>query len=447
VSDPTALTIARAARALADRRLSASELVEAHLERIARVDPELNAFLCVLAEDARRAAAESDARYARGAPRSPLDGIPIALKDNIDQRGIATTNGLARGPVASRDARVVDRLRAAGAVLLGKLNMHECALGGTTRNPHHGATHNPCRHGFTPGGSSGGSAAAVAARLAMAALGTDTLGSVRLPAAYCGVVGFKPTLGGVSTDGVAPLSRSLDHVGPLARTVEDAQLVFEAIAEPEPAAGESSPPRVPLAALRLAVIGNFRAVRADAPVAQTFHACLDRLRRQGLSIETIELSDFDPFALRRAALLVIEAEGASASDARGTAWGAPSAQIARMLDYGRQLAPQRLEAARAALAAASRSFVAAALRVDAIVSLTAPQAAFSLDAAEPVNQAEFTAIANVGGAPALSMPFADLDGLPLGLQLIGAPRRDRFVLEIGRALEPVLGAAIQNVPG
>lgn len=447
MSDPTALTIAGAARALADRRLSAGELVEAHLARIARVDPELNAFLCVLAKDARQAAAESDARYARAAPRSPLDGVPVALKDNIDQRGVTTTNGLARGPVASRDARVVERLRAAGAVLLGKLNMHECALGGTTRNPHHGVTHNPRRRGFTPGGSSGGSGAAVAARLAIAALGTDTLGSVRLPAAYCGVVGFKPTLGRVSTDGVAPLSRSLDHVGLLARAVEDAQLVFEAIVEPEPAAGESRAPRIPLAALRLAVIGNFRAVRADAAVAQAFDACLDRLRRHGASIETIELSDFDPLALRRAALLVIEAEGAAASDARGAAWGAPSAEIARMLDYGRQLTPRRLEAARAALADASRRFTAAALRVDAIVSLSAPQTAFSFDAAEPVNQAEFTAIANVAGAPALSIPFAGPDGLPLGLQLIAAPRRDRFVLAIGAALEPVLGATTQNVPG
>ena len=182
MSDPTALTIAEAAAALRAGSLSAKALFDAYLARIKRHDRALNCFITVLAAAARKAAMEADRRRAEGALRSPLDGIPIGLKDNIDAAGAPTTNGMYWRRIPDEDAPVVARLRQAGAEIVGKLNMHEGAFGATTDNPHHGRTHNPWRHGYTPGGSSGGSAAAVAARLCAAALGTDTMGSVRLPA-------------------------------------------------------------------------------------------------------------------------------------------------------------------------------------------------------------------------------------------------------------------------
>jgi aspartyl-tRNA(Asn)/glutamyl-tRNA(Gln) amidotransferase subunit A len=235
-ADPTTLTIDEAAKQISSRRLSPTELTRAYLERIEKHNPSINAYITVTAEAALAQARALEAELARGRKRGPLHGIPIALKDNIDTAGVRTTaaSALFAERVPTEDATVVRRLRDAGAVVLGKLNMHEFAFGGTSAVSHFGPVRNPWDVEYCPGGSSGGSGAAVAARLCAAALGTDTAASVRMPAAFCGVVGLKATYGLASIRGIVPLSETHDHVGPLCRSVGDSALMLTALAGFDP---------------------------------------------------------------------------------------------------------------------------------------------------------------------------------------------------------------------
>jgi aspartyl-tRNA(Asn)/glutamyl-tRNA(Gln) amidotransferase subunit A len=230
--DLTALTIKQASELLRRKDASPVQLTEACLARIERHDREINAFITVTREQALAAAREMEAELRRGTPRGPLHGIPIGLKDNIDTAGVRTTaaSGVFKDRVPTVDADVVVRLRRAGAVFLGKLNLHEFALGGTSAVTYFGPVRNPWALDRVAGGSSGGSAAAVATGMCFGALGTDTGGSIRIPASLCGIVGLKPTYGRVSTRGVIPMAWTLDHVGPMCRTVEDAALMLAAIA-------------------------------------------------------------------------------------------------------------------------------------------------------------------------------------------------------------------------
>ncbi len=234
--DLTRLTISEASQLLAQRQVSAVELTIAHLEHIQKVDAELNCFITRTADLALEQARQADVELQQGARRSELHGIPLALKDLYETRGIRTTAGskFFREHIPLQDATTVQKLYQSGAVMLGKLNMHEIALGVTNVNPHYGACRNPWDLSRSTGGSSGGSAAALAAGLCMGSLGTDTGGSIRIPASLCGVVGLKPTTGRVSLRGVIPLSRNLDHAGPLARSVRDAALLLQAIAGYDP---------------------------------------------------------------------------------------------------------------------------------------------------------------------------------------------------------------------
>ena len=233
--DPSSLTLSAAASLLGSGKISACELSTACLERIERQQPILNTFLTLDPDGALAAAAESDARRARGAARGPLDGIPVAHKDLFDRAGRITTAGsiLLNDRVPNRTATVLERLDAAGAIEIGTLGASEFAAGATGHNRHYGDCRNPWDPSRIPGGSSGASAAAVAARQVFAALGTDTGGSVRMPAHFCGAVGLRPTQGRVSRHGVVPRSWSMDSAGPLARTAEDAALVLQAIAGPD----------------------------------------------------------------------------------------------------------------------------------------------------------------------------------------------------------------------
>jgi aspartyl-tRNA(Asn)/glutamyl-tRNA(Gln) amidotransferase subunit A len=262
----TDLTIAAAAAEVRSRRLSPVELTEAYLARIERLNPAINAYVTVTGEraqaDARRAADE----IAKSGPRGPLHGIPIALKDLCDTAGIRTTAGgkFFADHVPKADCAVARRLREAGSVLLGKLNTHEFAYGVTTDNPHFGTTRNPWDPSRIPGGSSGGSGAAIAASLAGGTIGTDTGGSIRIPAALCGAVGFKPTYGRVSKAGIFPLSFIFDHAGPITRTVEDAAIMLEAVAGYDPADPTSE--RVPVDRYTEALAWSPKGLRVGASV-------------------------------------------------------------------------------------------------------------------------------------------------------------------------------------
>ena len=451
--DLTGLTVAEASQRLARGEITSADLTEAYLARVASVDPTLNCYVLTRVDEARAEARDADARRARGGYRGALDGIPIALKDNIDVAGVPTTNGMgAQGSkTAARDAEVTRRLRAAGAVILGKLNMHEGALGGTTDNVHHGRTQNPWRRGFTPGGSSGGTGAAVAARLCAAGIGTDTLGSVRLPAAYCGVAGLKPTHRVVSARGVVPLSQRLDTVGPIARSAADLGLMFDVMAgfDPEYSGSVQRPGEVTHRATQKAdldgvtcgIITNLDLVEMDADVRSAFAQSIEMFEALGASIRRIDFPNYDPTTARRAGLLVCEADGAAVHERAMTEWpGAFSPEFRSMLEYGRDIARDRLTGAEHVIKLAGFEVRRALGEVDLIVSPTTPQPAFPFDGPVPVNQADLTAIASFGGCPAVSIPCGlTRTGLPIGLQLIGRPLGERRVLAAARAFEARCG--------
>src|SRR5579883_1841486 len=297
--DLTGLTVIAAGHAIAARELSPVELARAHLDRIQELNPELNAYLTVTPESALQQARRAEREVAAGQSRGPLHGVPFALKDIYQTRGVRTTAGsrLFERWVPDEDATTYARLREAGGVLLGKLNTHELAFGVTNNNPHFGPARNPWDPSRIPGGSSGGSGVAVVAGMAPYALGTDTGGSIRIPASLCGCVGLKPTYGRVSTAGIVPLSWSLDHAGPLTRTVEDAAVVLQAIAGIDPRDPATAPVPVPnypaelrasIAGMRLGVVRGGFCEALDPDVAAAFEAALDVFRGLGVAVEDVE---------------------------------------------------------------------------------------------------------------------------------------------------------------
>jgi Asp-tRNA(Asn)/Glu-tRNA(Gln) amidotransferase A subunit family amidase len=456
-SDPAFLSIAELSAAFDARRLDPAAVTGLMLARIEAHNPALNAYIRVCAETALATAGEASARAAAGRRRGTLDGIPVALKDNIDLLGVPTSNGFAQSEnlrpwrLPRDDAEVVRRLRAAGAVILGKLNMHEGALGATSDNPHFGTVINPHRAGFTPGGSSGGSGAAVAAGLCAAALGSDTGGSVRIPASYCGVVGFKPSFGLVSTRGVVPLSWHLDHVGPLTRRVEDARILFEALRGFDPACPDSrrsragDPVAAPMDGLRLGVLRNFK---VEPAVAAAFAKALRVFERLGGKIREIALSSYDSVRARRAALLRIEADAALIhADLYEQEPERFSPAIRRYLDYGARASATQLAGAERLIDVAAAELERAFDELDAIVSPATPQPAFAFGADPPDNQNAFCILANFAGAPAISVPMGRTeDGLPLGLQIMTARDRDTLALQLAEAYEKATGWRLDPPP-
>jgi aspartyl-tRNA(Asn)/glutamyl-tRNA(Gln) amidotransferase subunit A len=297
-NDLTLLTLAEASDLLNKRAVSPVELTQACLQRIERLNPVLNAYITVTAEAALRQARELETEAQRGPRRSPLHGIPIGLKDLIDTAGLRTTAGSAifADRVPTEDAEVARRLKAAGAIILGKLNMHEFAYGDTSVASHYGPVHNPWNRDHIAGGSSGGSAAAVAAGLCYGALGSDTGGSIRQPSAYCGIVGLKPTYGLVSTRGVVPLSWSLDHIGPMCRTVADAALLLQPIAGYDPLDTNSLQAAIPnypkamqqrVSTLRLGIPRAVFYESLDPEIAQAVNEALRVLGRLTASVREV----------------------------------------------------------------------------------------------------------------------------------------------------------------
>lgn len=412
--------------AIAQGDLDSQSLVGAYLDAIAAAQPRINAWIALDRDAALREAAASDAHRRAHGPR-PLEGVAIAIKDNLDVAGYRTTGGMAtrrEAPVAAHDAPAVARLRAAGAVILGKLNLHEAALGADNDNPHYGACHHPQRHGWTPGGSSGGSGAAVAAALCSAALGTDTMGSVRIPASYCGVYGLKPSWGAVSPRGGVVVSRRLDHVGPLARSARDLGLLLGLLAGHDAECAESR--HIVFAphgdGPRTIGVPDTAGIAIDEDVRRAFDLGLDRLRALGHRIVPLPAPDIEPGRLRRAGLLVCEAEMLVEHAAD---WGARRAlfspALAAMLAWAESKTACDYAAADRLLDAGAVTMQRWLAACDLVAWPTTPQRAFAFGSPIPANQADLTCLANMAGVPALSLPLPVADGeLPVGMQLIGA---------------------------
>jgi aspartyl-tRNA(Asn)/glutamyl-tRNA(Gln) amidotransferase subunit A len=300
VRDLATLTLKQASDLVRRKDLSPVELTEACLARIDRHENEINAFITVMRDQARAAAREAEAEIRRGTRRGPLHGIPIGLKDNIDTAGVLTTaaSGVFKDRTPADDAEVVVRLKRAGAIVLGKLNLHEFALGGTSAVTYYGPVRNPWARDRVAGGSSGGSAAAIAADMCYGTLGTDTGGSIRIPASLCGIVGFKPTYGRVSNRGVIPMAWTLDHVGPMCKTVEDAALMLAVIAGYDPLDPASADVAVPdyhraigsrVARLRVGVARKPFFDNLDPEVAKAVDAAIGVLRTMTAGVMDVDV--------------------------------------------------------------------------------------------------------------------------------------------------------------
>lgn len=424
---------------LASRRTTPIELAGAYLRAAELRNPTLNAYLNVY-DGMVREQAEAAARRRSKGVLGRLDGIPVAIKDNLDIAGWPTRAGLP-GRVANKargDANVVARLRAAGAVLMGKTNMDEGALGAATNNPHFGATHNPFRHGYSAGGSSGGSAAAVAAGLAAAAIGSDSLGSVRIPASYCGLYAIKPTHGEISTRGLVPAARRLDTIGMLARSADDLTVLLQVLAGYDADDPRSRRRRVALATpdwepgkLRTGVLGDLAMAGVEAAVADLFEAAVTRLEHELGARQRIDFADWSFASARRAGLLLMEAEMCSTfADDLVNAEQPVSDAFRGMLAYAAGKSAADYVVADQVLDRATLKARRLFAQVDVLLLPTTPQAAFALDAPVPANQADLTSFANLAGCPAVSMPMGMLDGLPVGMQLVGPPGSDLRLLEL-----------------
>ena len=432
--------VAALSAALAAQTISSVEAVTHYLASIERDNPRLRAYICAMTEAALDAARASDARRAQGAILSALDGVPVALKDNIDVAGVATTGGIEhyRHQIAASDAFVTARLKAAGAVILGKLNMHEAALGATNDNPWFGRCENPLRAGTTPGGSSGGAAAAAAAGLCAAALGSDTLGSVRVPAAYCGLYGFKPSFGRISTRGVLPLSPTLDHLGFLSPAAADLAILYEACntfdatwpharAYPvETVVAQGFP-----LGIRLGV-PVLHGVPLEPAVAQAWDKALDCAKQWGADLIELTLPGVEWTQIRREAFLISEVEAAqvfgAAVAANPEAFSAP---LRKMLAFGARQSAGQVALARARLHDAAAVVQQTFNAVNAWLLPTAPQRAFAFDAPVPVNQADLTGIANIARLSAVALPVASADGgLPASVQFFTPAGEDHLALRL-----------------
>lgn len=427
------------AAALAAGQTTALALAEAALAAIAARDGAVRAFITVDADGARAAAAAADARRAAGQARGPLDGVPVAIKDNIAVAGLPCTAGTGMARTSAQDATVTARLRAAGTVILGTLNMHEGALGATTDNPFHGRCDNPAFPGHTPGGSSGGSAAAVAAGFVPLTLGTDTMGSVRIPAAYCGLWGLKPTRGVIPVTGLVHLSWTLDSIGPIAACPDDLALALDVLTGLDPDDPASVTADLPtggeLGGAVLAVPGDDLLASCEGPVRAAFSQAAAAARAAGARIQPLSLP-WEPGRLRRAGLLLSEVEGwVTLGDEITRTPEAFSAPFRAALAYGRDATAAKVAQAYRTLAETAALTARAMTGIDAVLMPTAPQRAFAHGAPVPADQADFTALANVAGLPALAFPLPAADGgPPCSAQVMGHRFAERRLIALARAL-------------
>ncbi len=400
------------------------------LRRIEDENPNIGAVLDIYADEAMSAAAAATRRYRARRPTSFLDGIPIGVKANIAVKGHVCHGGIRAydQAIAPEDAKVVRNLRSAGAVILCSLNMEEGALGAATDNPWFGKSFNPLREGYTPGGSSGGSAAAVAAGMIPAALGTDTMGSVRIPSAYCGLVGHKPSRDLVSKDGVMPLSPTLDCVGPHVRNLEDAAIMLPIMAGTRRPFDLKNVDKARFACMH---------IPADMDVEPEVRTAFDTLAGWLADEELMTrlpdvLEGYDFGQYRRAGLLLSEVEGAyyhtPQYERRPEGF---SEHFQSMLTWGVRQPAEKLKKAYGQVAHAEALADQIFRQTDIIIAPTAPQEAFKFGDRIPPGQADFTAFANFAGLPSATVPIGKgKSRLPIGIQIIGPRGRDEFVLQM-----------------
>ena len=434
---------------LASGRTTATALTQAFLDAIAVANQDLNAYVQINPA-ARTDAQAADARRSSG-KFGRLDGVPVALKDNLDIAGLATGCGLPGAhAAATRDAHVVQRLRGAGAVILGKTQVPEASLVASSASPHTGAAHNPFRHGYQAGGSSGGCAVAVAAGLCTVAVGSDSLGSIRIPASYCGVYALKPTYGEISTRGMVPAARRLDAIGLMARSAQDLGVLLHLLGGHDPEDARSRRRRVDLALpdwepgkLRVGVLGDLASYGTEPGVMYAFERALMALEHELGNRRAVDFADFSIARARRAAFFIIESEMlVTHAQALSDADHPVSAELNKLLDYARNKSAADYVAADrlldTAVVVARRLFA----QIDVLVTPTTPQIAFPLEARLPDNSGDFTCFANFAGCPAVTIPMGlTLDGLPTGMQFTGPPGSDLRLLDLAEVCAAALDAA------
>ena len=469
------LTIAEAGEMLRRHEISSVELTNAYLDRIREVEDQVKAYTLVTADLALQQAAEADRRFAHGATVSPLTGIPLAIKDVISTKGVRTTCGsrMLENFVPPYDAAVMERLNAAGAVMLGKTNMDEFAMGSSTEHSAFFPTHNPWDLERAPGGSSGGSAAAVAAGMAMGALGSDTGGSIRQPASLCSVIGLKPTYGRVSRFGLVAFASSLDQIGPFAHTARDAALLLQGIAGPDPRDSTSSPTNVPdysmnlnesIKGLRVGIPVEYWVDGTQPGVTKAVREAIDVLRGLGAEVNEISLPST---RYGVAAYYIIAPAEASANLARfdGVKYGYSyrdtndmweALEKTRQYGFGQEVKRRimlgtyalssgyydayykQAEKVRALITA---DFDRAFAQFDVLVSPTSPTVAFKIgEISDPYQMYlndVFTIPANLAGISGVSVPAGFSDGLPVGMQLLGNAFAEDTILRVASAYQSV----------
>jgi aspartyl-tRNA(Asn)/glutamyl-tRNA(Gln) amidotransferase subunit A len=449
--DLAMLSLAEASDRVRRKKLSPVDLTRACLARVERLNPRLNAFITITAEQALSDARAAERDIANGRWRGPLHGIPIALKDLFDTAGVRTTAGsqVFADRIPPEDAEVVRRLRTAGAVLLGKLNMHEFAYGDSSAVSHFGPVRNPWDGNRVAGGSSGGSAAAVAARLCYAALGSDTGGSIRQPAAYCGIAGLKPTYGLVSTRGVVPLAWSLDHVGPMCRTVTDVALVLQPIAGHDPldtnslataAQDYAAAVQRKVGSLRLGVPRAVFYEGLDPAIEQAVTAALDVLTRMTAGARDVRLPSYQTLPVAGAEAYAFHAPYFTRTPERYLP------MTRRRLEAGSRVSASAYIEGRRELDRLRRDIRAVFADVDLLITPTTATMPATVDAAindpgtPPAGGVALT-LRNtqpfdIYGTPAISVPCGfDGNGLPIGLTISGPPLGEPAVLALARAYE------------
>ena len=448
-------TITSLATSLATRQVTASAVVDRCLEQIAQRDSTINAFITVMADDARQAARDADADIAAGRYLGPLHGVPISIKDLFDVRGTRTTaaSRVRQNHRADTDAPTIARLRSAGAIIVGKTNIHEFALGTTNEESAFGPVHHPLDPNRSPGGSSGGSAASVLAEMAYASLGTDTGGSIRIPSAVCGLVGLKPAFRDITTRGCVPLSSSLDHVGPICRSVADARLLYDVLRDATPGSDPVSVDR-PVRGMRLGILRGYFAALLDPQVASSFESASARVSDAGAVLDEVGIAhagDIAPIYLH-IALSEAAAFHARALDSRGEDY---TPTVRQRLEMGRYILAEDYVRALRGRDVLRQEVNAALDGRDALLLPTVPVPATRLGATtmkvgtgeESVRNLtlRLTQLFNITGHPAITIPCGrTLEGLPIGAQLVGPRGSTRTLLDIAEALEPYLGPGVSR---